>query len=118
MFAPLFCVHLAPERWDVTMAVTLEQAIQNHINNQKNRQSQLNSKMYARYLITEIRVFEKTRRDSKSIKLLIATKKRAKDRLIDCARIFELDEEIESLERLLGIVTLHEEGKPLDGVAY
>src|SRR6185503_7491944 len=114
----MLCMHYAPQRRYVIVVVTLEQAIQNHINNQKNRQSHLNAKMYARYLATEIRVFENTRRESKSIKLLIASKKRAKDRLIDCAKILEFDEEIESLERLLGIVTLHEEGKPLDGVAY
>jgi hypothetical protein len=100
------------------MAMTLDQAIQNHISNQKRRQGSFNSKMFARYLQTDIHIFERTRRDSKSIKLAISTKKRVKARIDDCAKVLEIDDEIESLERLLDIVSLHEEGKPLEGVGY
>src|SRR5438128_9237699 len=97
--------------------MNLEEAIKIHLDNKRAR---LNAKSSIINKNTElhIRTIESAPRDSKSLEMRIAQKKREVQR----STYFEITDktsvELEALERLLAMVRAWEEGRPVDGYAY
>jgi len=97
--------------------MNLEEAIKIHLDNKRTR---MNSKASIINRSTELhnRTIEGAPRDSKSLEMRIAQKKREKQRSASFEITDKISVELEALERLLAMVRAREEGRPIDGYAY
>ena len=65
-----------------------------------------------------IGILEQTPRELKEVEKRIAVKKKAKQRELDAIRNQRLSTEIETLQRLLMMIRMHDGGEALDALAY
>lgn len=96
----------------------LETAIAMHLENMRNDLNQIDNPALVKALEIDIKVFETAPRNSTRLEGRIAVRKQEMDYMIDTFKCQELCIEIQSLERLLAMVRMHQRGEALDGMAY
>lgn len=96
----------------------LDKAIAMHLENKRESLGQIDNAALVKAAKIHIKVFETAPRNSARLEGRIAIRQQEMERTIDTVRHQEFSIEIQTLQRLLGMVRTHESGEALDGLAY
>jgi hypothetical protein len=110
-------LHYYPLLSACIVGITLDEAIRNHLENERKYLHPSNNEAFLRHKRRHVRIFETAPRVSKMIERRIAIRKNEKEQTMNTFKTDELTSEIQALQRLLLMVRMSENGESLDEMA-